>query len=104
MTLGDLAVKARSLTQTDTTSYTDANLLIDFNIWYQKVADMIFSSQDDSDFDDQRQGVGGSSRSTANYPIQTTPMIANQRDYSFGVSEKMLKYKRVDVTWDGVNY
>lgn len=95
MTLGDIATKARALTHSDTTTYTDANLLIDINIWYQKVADMIFNSQDDSDFDDARN---------ADYPVQTTPMIASQRDYPIAVSEKMLKIKRVDMTFDGTNW
>lgn len=95
MTLGDVATKARSLTNSDITSYTDANLLIDINIWYQKVVDMIFASQDDSDFDDARN---------TNYPVQTTPMIANQRDYTMPVSEKVLKIKRVDITYDGVHW
>lgn len=92
MTLGDVAKKARFLTNTDTSSYTDAELLIDINIWYQKVVTMIFASQDESDFDDQR---------ATNYPEQTTPMIASQRDYPIPVTERMLKIKRVDVTWDG---
>lgn len=95
MTLGDIATKARSLTNTDTTSYTDANLLIDLNIWYQKVVSIIFESQDNSDFDDQR---------STTYPIQTTPMIANQRDYPIAVSEGLLKLKRVDITYDGTNF
>lgn len=95
MTLGDVATKVRFLTNTDTQSYTDAQMLIDINTWYQKVADMIFESQDDSDFDDMRN---------TNYPVQTTPMVANQRDYTIPVTEKMLKIKRVDVTYDGTNW
>lgn len=93
-TLGDVATKARALTHTDTGSYTDANLLIDINLWYQKVADMILGSQDDSDWDDPRRTT---------YPVQTTPMIANQRDYPIPVSERMLKLKRVDISYDGSN-
>lgn len=92
MTLGDIATKARFLTNTDTTSYPDANLLIDINIWYHKVVSMILESQDESDFDDSRR---------TNYPIQTTPMVANQRDYTMPVNEKVLKIKRVDVSWNG---
>lgn len=95
MTLGDIATKARFLTNTDIVSWPDANLLIDINIWYQKVVTMILESQDESDFDDARR---------TNYPMQTTPMIANQRDYTMPVSEKVLKIKRVDVTYDGVNW
>lgn len=95
MTLGDIATKARSLTNTDTSNYTDADLLIDINIWYQKAVSMIFESQDDSDFDDAR---------STDYPVQTTPMIAGQRDYTMPVSEKVLKIKRVDMTYDGTHW
>lgn len=92
MTLGDIAVKARALTNTDSTAYPDANLLIDINIYYQKVVTMILESMDETDFDDARQ---------TNYPIQTTPLIANQRDYTIPVGEKVLKIKRVDISWNG---
>lgn len=95
MTLGDVANKARALTHSDTSSYTAANLLIDVNIWYQKVVSMIFESQDDTDFDDMRNTT---------YPIVTTSLFAGQRDYSIPVSEQVLKIKRVDVTYDGTNY
>lgn len=94
MTLGDIATKARALVGADTVSYSDANLLIDINIWYQKVVTMILESSDDSDFDDARK---------TNYPIQTTAMVAGQRDYSMPVSEKVLKIKRVDICYDGTN-
>ncbi len=92
MTLGDIALKARFLTSTDTTSWPDNVLLIDINNWYQKVVSMILESVDDSDFDDARR---------TNYPVQTTPLVAGQRDYTMPVSEKVLKIKRVDVTYDG---
>lgn len=94
-TLGDVANKARALTHSDTSTYLAANLLIDINIWYQKIVSMIFESQDDTDFDDQRN---------TNYPIVTTPLVAGQRDYSMPVSETVLKIKRVDITYDGSNY
>jgi hypothetical protein len=95
MTLGDVANKARALTHTDTTSYTAANLLIDINIWYQKVVSMILESQDEADFDDARN---------TDYPVVTTPMVAGQRDYAIPVSENVLKIKRVDVTYDNSNW
>lgn len=112
MTLGDVATKARALTHSDTVSYTAANLLIDINIWYQKVASMIFESQDDTDFDDARQ---------TNYPVATRLLVAGQRDYSFSTASWTLigkeggggtasqallplKIKRLDVSYDGSNY
>lgn len=95
MLLGEIASKTRNLTNTDTTSYSDANLLIDINIWLQKAVTMILESVDESDFDDARN---------TDYPILTTSMVAGQRDYAIPVSEKVLKIKRVDLSYDGVNY
>lgn len=95
MTLGDINTKVLALTHADTSSYPDATMLIDINMWYQKIVSMIFEAQDDTDFDDQRN---------SNYPIVTTPLVAGQRDYSMPVSEQVQKIKRVDVTYDGTNY
>lgn len=95
MTLSDIATTARFLTNSDSTSYTDAQLLINTNTWYQKIVSMIFESQDESDFDDARN---------TDYPIETTPMVAAQRDYSIPVSNAVLKIKRVDLTYDGTNW
>lgn len=95
MTLGDIATKARTLVNASTDDYTDANLLIDINLWYQKVVTMILEAADSTDFDDGRNTT---------YPILTTPMVASQRDYSIPVSNKVLKIKRVDVTYDGTNW
>lgn len=80
------------------------NILIDINLWYQKVVSMIYESQDDYDFDDMRNGAGGSAGSSPNYPIVTTALVTGQRDYSMPVSETVLKIKRIDVTYDGTNY
>lgn len=95
MILGDLATKARSLVNANTVNYTDANLLIDMNIWYQKVGTMIYESQDDSDFDDLRNTT---------YPQYTTSLVAGQRDYAIASTLNILQIKRLDVTYDGVNW
>ena len=95
MTIGDIAIKARNLVNKDSNSYTNANLLIDINIWYQKAAMIIIGAEDEADFDD--------GRNTTTFPMKTTLLVANQRDYSIPVSEKMLKLKRCDVLWDGTN-
>ncbi len=93
-TIGDIATKARSLTNTDSDSYSNADLLIDINMWQQKMVGMIFDSQDESDFDDQRNTT---------YPIKTVPLVAGQRDYGIPVSEKVLKVKDVTIYYDGTN-
>lgn len=111
-TLGDVANKARALTHTDTISYTGANILIDINLWYQKIVSMILESQDDTDFDDSRQ---------TNYPIATRLLVAGQRDYSFATASWTLlgkegaagtasqallplKVKRLDVTYNNTDW
>lgn len=109
MTISEIATKARALTSSDTTSYTDANILIDINIWYQKIVTMILESGDDIDFDD--------TNITATYPIfQRT--LAARRDYAFSTAAWAalgkeagsnasaaailpLKIKRLDISWDG---
>lgn len=95
MTLGDIAKKARSLVNANITNYSDADLLIDINLWMQKVATMILESQDEMDFDDMRNTT---------YPIKNIALVAGQRDYPIPVTEKMLKFKRLDVTYDGTNF
>lgn len=95
MILSNIALKARDLVNADTSSYPDANLLNDINIWYQKVATMILEAQTDADFDDANQ---------TDYPIYTSPLIAGQRDYPIPATLKMLEIKRLDVTYDGSHY
>ncbi len=65
------------------------------NNWYHKVVTMILETSDDWDFDDSNK---------SDYPVATTPLVASQRDYTFPASLKILKVKRVDVTWDNVNW
>lgn len=95
MTIGDIAIKARDLLNTNSTDYADANMLIDINIWYQKIANWILEAQDSSDFDDSNN---------TKYPIFTTPMVALQRDYPITAALRILQEKRLDFTYDGANW
>lgn len=95
MTLSEINTKISQWTTSDTTAYgyPTATRLIDVNNWNQKVVStMIYTSQDENDFDDQR---------STSYPIETTPMGALQREYPIPVSEKVVGIKRVDISWDG---
>lgn len=65
------------------------------NKHYHKTVLAILEAQDTWDFDD---------KNFSDYPIATTPLVAGQRDYTFPVSLKILKIKRVDVTYDGTNW
>ena len=94
MTLSEINTKITQLTGADTSSngYPTANRLIDFNIWYHKIAStMIYGAQDESDFDDQRNST---------YPMKYVT-LTTQRDYPIPVSEKVVGIKRCDISWDG---
>lgn len=77
----------------------DSTLLKKFtgyiNSAYHKVVIMILRSQDEWDFDDINH---------TDYPILTTDLVANQQDYTIPASEKVLKIKSLEVTYDGTNW
>lgn len=54
----------------------------------------IMMAQDTFDWDDPTK---------TDYPVATTPLVANQRDYNF-TEISFLKLKRVDVSYDGTTY
>lgn len=60
---------------------------------YELTSDIIVGC-DEFDFDDPYK---------TDYPIATTPLLANQRDYQFD-NISFLKLKRVDISYDGVNF
>lgn len=95
MTLGNIDTQISFLSNTDTEQYPASQRLIHLNMWLHKVVSMIFSSQDESQFDDAR---------ATDYPIFETSMVAGQRDYTFPVSEKLVAVRRVDITYDGTNW
>lgn len=64
------------------------------NTWYHKVVTMILDSQDSWDFDDS---------SNSDYPVGTIP-LTTARDIALPASSKILKIKRVDVTYDGSTF
>lgn len=95
MNLSDINTKISELTKADTTiAYPNANRLININIWNQKVVTAILDSQDSSDFNDANR---------AGYSTLTKALVSGQRDYNFGINEGVVKVKRVDISYDGVN-
>lgn len=95
MTITDINSYVNFRLNTDTTQFSDANRLLVANRWYHKIVTMILASQDEWDWDDSN---------ATDYPTATTPLVASRRDYTFPASLKILKIKRVDVTYDGTNY
>lgn len=65
------------------------------NSRYHQVVTMILRSQNSWDYDDINH---------TDFPILTTNLVADQPDYSLPASEKILKLKRIEVTYDGTNY
>lgn len=93
MTLSDIDTKVIQLTKCNTTEYPNANRLIDLNIWNQNVVTEILLAQDSSDFDDANH---------SGYATLQSALVADQRDYNFGISDGVVAIKRVDVSYDGV--
>lgn len=92
-TLADIQNKIYALTGTDSTSYSNANMLIDINLWYQKVVTMILDCQDEADFDDANQTT---------YPIFKASLTTG-RDIPITTGLKALKIKSLSVCYDGTN-
>jgi len=91
MNLASIDKKVSELTKADTIAYPTENRVINYNIWNQKAVTIILDSQDNSDFNDANRG----------YSILTEDLVANQRDYRFGISNGVVSIKRVDISYDG---
>lgn len=95
MTLSEINEKLTRLTGENTTRYTNAQRATDLTISLDKVVTMIIDSQDDSDYDDPNH---------TDFPIFQTDLVAGQRDYTFSVSNEVLQYKEVEISWDGTTF
>ncbi len=85
MTLGEINNKITQLTGADVSRYTSAQRLIDINIWLDKMGDMIFDSQDESEYHDCND---------EDYPIWDGDFKADQRDYPY--PDQLVNITRVD--------
>lgn len=86
MTLSGIQTKIYDLTKTNSSSYPNANMLIDLNIAYNRITSLIIQSDgrwqwddDNQQSTDQGSGLGGQQNGT-------TTITANQQDYTFPVS------------------
>lgn len=64
---------------------------VDINETIYEITNELILSDDNFEWDDPYR---------TDFPVATTPLVANQRDYQFD-SISFLKLKRVDVLWDG---
>lgn len=93
MTLADIQNRIYFFTNTSSSDFSDANMLISINNGIDKVQTLILRSQDEWDYDDRNQ---------SNLPIITTSLVANQQDYKLPTA--LLKIKRAQITYDGTNW
>lgn len=91
MNLSSIQQKVYNLTDTNSTTYPNSQMLVDINVWYQHVAMVILRSQDDWDFDDSNN---------TNFPILTSDLVTNQQDYSLPIG--CIKVKRLEIAYDGI--
>lgn len=92
-----LVTDTRFLTRTDSTEYTAAQVTQNLNNWYHRAVTIILDSQDDWDFDDPNHG-------NQNY-IKTYNLTASTQLVDIDVlTNKILKIKRVEVTYDGTTW
>lgn len=87
MTLTELRALTRFLTNTNSTTYSDADTLVNLNTAYDTFTDEILNCVDDWDF----QGE-----------VATTNLVASQQEYVF--PSDIVKIKRVEVSYDGTNW
>jgi len=86
MTITDLNIIARKWSDSDTTSYTAANLLIEINQAYETVAGWLINSDGRWQWDDS---------SYTDFPIGTYTLVNSQERYSF--NDKFLQLVEVSV-------
>ncbi len=78
----------------DPTTFAIFNRLLNTN--YDKVVSMILESEDEITFDDPNLGNSGY--------IFSKNLVGGTRVTTLALSDKILKMKRVEVSYDGVNY
>lgn len=77
----------RRFSNTDSTTYTDADMDASLNVYYDLFVNEILESMDGWDF----QGE-----------VATAALVTDQQEYSFPTD--IMKIKRVEVTYDGTNW
>ena len=77
----------RFITDTDTDTFTNADLDASLNMYYDLFVSEILDAMDEWDF---------------NADIATADLVANQQEYVFPTA--LLKIKRIEVTYDGTNW
>lgn len=93
MTIGDIQKKIYALTKTNSSSYTDANMLIDVNVAYNDITAQIFQADGRWEYDDSNN---------TDFPVATTALVSGQQDYALSVAHLFID--RVEVKPNGGSY
>src|SRR3990167_997231 len=86
MTINDIQAEIRSLTDSDSTSYTNADLLRRINAAYEQIVALIILADGKWQFDDS---------SYTTFPIGTYTLVNSQSKYSF--NDKFLQLEEVQI-------
>jgi hypothetical protein len=87
MTLTELRAFTRFLTNTNSTTYSDADTLANLNAQHDVFVDDILQSMDDWDFQAE---------------TATASLVAGQQEYT--LPSDIIKLKRIEVSYDGTNW
>lgn len=93
MTLGTINSTISFLTNVDTNVFSNADRLLSMNNHLRDIQTLILRSQDEWDYDDSNN---------TDLPILTANTVAGQQLYTLPTGS--LDIKRLEVTYDGVNY
>ena len=93
MNLAELKLDTRFLTNTNSTSYPDTDLVRNLNVWYKQVVQWIWNASSTWEYDD---------RNKTDLPIAITDLVDGQHDYSLPNSVQQLE--RVEVKDDEGNW
>lgn len=89
MTLSQIQSKIYFLTKTNSTSFTNATMLVLLNNAYERVASLIMQTDSRWQWDDNNN---------TNFPIATTNLVSDQQDYELATTH--LKIHRVECAVD----
>ena len=89
MNLAELKLDTRFLTNTNSTSYPDTDLLRNLNVWYKQTVQWIWNASSTWEYDDKNK---------TDLPIGMTDLVNGQHDYSLPNSVQQIE--RVEVLDD----
>lgn len=95
MTLADVTTRVNFLTGTTVNEYSAPARLVSLNKWYYQAHNWIMQSMDGWHYDDSN---------ATDFPFISANLVAGQQDYGGLLTERVLRMKRAEITYDGTNW